>query len=178
MSAMASQITGVSIVYTTVFSGADQRKHQRSTHWPLWGDFTGDRRGIHRWQEGTSPVTGEFPAKRASNAEMFPFDGAIMINSARQGLNASSKDFCSLAPGAYIIIFNYNHYWNKLLVDSCCHHCCCYRWLLLYLSLSSSSSSSSSSTSRTTPCFCGHACVRLNKELMLAFYHFCRSKIG
>ena len=31
MSAMASQITGVSIVYFTVCSGADQIKHQSST---------------------------------------------------------------------------------------------------------------------------------------------------
>ena len=30
MSAMASQITSVSIVYSTVCSGADQRKHQSS----------------------------------------------------------------------------------------------------------------------------------------------------
>ena len=29
MSEMASQITGVSIVYSTLCSGADQRKHQR-----------------------------------------------------------------------------------------------------------------------------------------------------
>ena len=36
MSTMVSQITGVSIVYSTVCSGADQRKH----HWPLWGEFT------------------------------------------------------------------------------------------------------------------------------------------
>ena len=28
---------------------------------------------------GHSPVTGEFPAKMASNAEMFPFDDVIMI---------------------------------------------------------------------------------------------------
>ena len=30
MGEMASQITGVLIVYSTVFSGADQRKHQSS----------------------------------------------------------------------------------------------------------------------------------------------------
>ena len=30
MSVMASQITGVSIVYSTVCSGADQRKHKNS----------------------------------------------------------------------------------------------------------------------------------------------------
>ena len=51
MGAMASQINGVSIVYSTVCSGEDQRKHQSSEentkaphHWPLWGEFTG-----HRW---------------------------------------------------------------------------------------------------------------------------------
>ena len=32
-------------------------------HWPLCGEFTG---------------TGEFPAQRASNAKMFPFDNVIM----------------------------------------------------------------------------------------------------
>ena len=29
---------------------------------------------------GNSPVTGEFPAQRASNAEMFPFDDVIMMD--------------------------------------------------------------------------------------------------
>ena len=43
MSPMASQITGISIVYPTVCSGADQRKHKAPGHWPLWGEFTGDR---------------------------------------------------------------------------------------------------------------------------------------
>ena len=51
MSAMASQITGVSIVYSSVYSGADQRKHQNSASLAFV-------RGIHRW-----------PVKRASNAE-------------------------------------------------------------------------------------------------------------
>ena len=39
ISATASQITGVSIVY----SGADQRKFKGPRHWPLWGEFTDDR---------------------------------------------------------------------------------------------------------------------------------------
>ena len=44
MSAMASEITGVSSVCLTVYSGADQRKHQSSASgWPLWGDFTNGR---------------------------------------------------------------------------------------------------------------------------------------
>ena len=47
MSPMASQITSLTIVCSTVYSVADQKKHQSSA----------------------SPVTGEFPAQMASNAE-------------------------------------------------------------------------------------------------------------
>ena len=43
MGAMAYQITIPTIVYPTVYSGADQRKHQAPRHWPLWGYFIGDR---------------------------------------------------------------------------------------------------------------------------------------
>ena len=43
MGAMASQITSLTIVYPSVYSGAVQRKHQTPRHWPLWGEFTGDR---------------------------------------------------------------------------------------------------------------------------------------
>ena len=42
MSAMASQIAGVTIVYPTVCSSTDQRKHKAPRHWSLWGEFTGD----------------------------------------------------------------------------------------------------------------------------------------
>ena len=59
MSAMASQITGVSVVYSTVC--LENIKAPR--HWPLWGH---------------SSVTGEFPIQRANNSEMFPFDDVIM----------------------------------------------------------------------------------------------------
>ena len=40
---MASQITSLTIVYSTVYSGADQRNDQISASWPLWGEFTADR---------------------------------------------------------------------------------------------------------------------------------------
>ena len=53
MSAMVSQIIGVSMVCSTVCSGADQ--HQSA--------------GVTGLCEGNSPVTGEFPSQRASNAE-------------------------------------------------------------------------------------------------------------
>ena len=42
MGAMASQITSLTIVYSTVYSGADHRKHQS----PVSLAFV---RGIHRW---------------------------------------------------------------------------------------------------------------------------------
>ena len=53
MTTMASEITSLTVVYSTVYSDADQRK-QAARHWPLCGEFTG---------------TGEFPAQRASYAE-------------------------------------------------------------------------------------------------------------
>ena len=54
MGAMASHITSLTIVYSTVSSGADQRKHQSSAALAF---------------AGNSPVTGEFPSQMASNAE-------------------------------------------------------------------------------------------------------------
>ena len=41
MGAIACKINSFTIVYLTVHSDADQRKHLR--HWPLCGEFTGDR---------------------------------------------------------------------------------------------------------------------------------------
>ena len=48
MGAMASEITSLTIVYSTVYSDADQRKHKKAQrHWPLCGEFTGDRWNSH-----------------------------------------------------------------------------------------------------------------------------------
>ena len=57
MSGMASQITSLTIVYSTVYPGANQRKHQS----PASQAFV---RGIHQ-----EPGTGEFPAQMTSNPE-------------------------------------------------------------------------------------------------------------
>ena len=61
MSAMPSQISGVLIVYLTVCSGADQRKHQSSESLVCVREFTGDRwiPRSHRW----------IPRTKASDAE-------------------------------------------------------------------------------------------------------------
>ena len=66
MGTTASQITRFTIVYWTVYSGADERKHQSSVSLAFV-------RGIHR-----SPVNSldKGPVKR----KMFPFDDVIMLS--------------------------------------------------------------------------------------------------
>ena len=58
LSAMVSQITGVSIVYPSVYSGADQRKHESSASQAFV-------RGIHRWPVN-SPHKGPVTWKNVS----------------------------------------------------------------------------------------------------------------
>ena len=43
MGAIAPQITSLAIVYSTVYSGADQINIKAPRNWPLCGEFTGDR---------------------------------------------------------------------------------------------------------------------------------------
>ena len=43
MGAIASQITSLTILYLIVYSDADQRNIKVPRHWPLCGEFTGDR---------------------------------------------------------------------------------------------------------------------------------------
>ena len=64
MSAMASQIISLTIIYSTVYSGADKRKHQNSASLSFvrWNH----RRPVNSTHKG--PVT----------RQMFPFDDAIM----------------------------------------------------------------------------------------------------
>ena len=73
MGTMASQITSLTIVYSTVYSEADQRKHQSSASLAfVWGIHRGPVNSPHKW-----PVT----------RKMFPFDDVIMMKmSKRRGL--------------------------------------------------------------------------------------------
>ena len=43
MCMVVSQITSLTIVYSTVYSGADQKKHKAPRHWPLYREIIGDR---------------------------------------------------------------------------------------------------------------------------------------
>ena len=65
MGTMASQITCLTIVYSALYSGADQRKHQSSASLAFV-------RGIHR-----GPVNS--PHKWPVTRKMFPFDDVIML---------------------------------------------------------------------------------------------------
>ena len=64
MTTMASQITSLTVVYSNVYSDADQRKHQSSASLAFV-------RGIHR-----GPVNS--PHKGPVTRQMFPFDDVIM----------------------------------------------------------------------------------------------------
>ena len=65
MGAIASPITSLTIVYSIVYSDADQRKHQSSASLAfVWGIHRGPVNSPQKW-----PVT----------RKMFPFDDVIMI---------------------------------------------------------------------------------------------------
>ena len=65
MDTMPSQITRLTIVYSAVYAGLDQRKHQSSTSLAfLQGVHRGPVNSPHKW-----PVT----------RKMFPFDDIIML---------------------------------------------------------------------------------------------------
>ena len=64
MNTMVSQITSLTSVYSTIYSGADERKHQSSASLAFV-------RGIHRW-----PMNS--PHKGPVTRKMFPFDDVIM----------------------------------------------------------------------------------------------------
>ena len=76
MGTMAYQITSLTIVYSTVYSDADQRKHQSSASLAFV-------RGIHR-----SPVNS--PHKWPVTRKMFPFDDVIMVLTHKNALSGES----------------------------------------------------------------------------------------
>ena len=97
MGAMASQITSLAIVYSTIYSGADQRKHQSSASLAFV-------RGIHRWPVN-SPHT--WPVTR----KMFPFD-AVIIHYRNQQFNWTFRNRLK---------WNLNQSWNIFFSVSMFH---------------------------------------------------------
>ena len=87
MSAMASQITSLTIVYSTVYPGTDKRKHQSSASLAFV-------MGIHRW-----PVNS--PHKGPVTRKIFSFDDVFVIHQYDAGCNDICDvhcSFCSTQP--------------------------------------------------------------------------------
>ena len=104
---MASQITSLTIVYSTVYSGADQRKHQSSASLAFV-------RGIHRW-----PVNSpqKWPVKR----KIFPFDDVIISDMYVQIIYLDNYIICIMQVYIYIISFrliiiSHHHITSQYLV--------------------------------------------------------------
>ena len=105
MGKIASQITSLTIVYSAVYSGTDQRKHQSSASLAFV-------RGIHR-----GPVNS--PHKWPVTRKMFPFDDVIMVSikwsdqwdikPVRQLINQVKK-----ASWRYFIEFNSLTRWGRV----------------------------------------------------------------
>ena len=98
MSAMASQITSLTIVYSTVYSDADQRKHQSSASLAFV-------RGIHR-----APVNS--PHKWPVTRKMFPFDDVIML------ISMGPSQLRQIVTKNWIAILKYMLYFTQLQINT------------------------------------------------------------
>ena len=104
MGSIASQIPSLKIVYSSVYSGTDQRKHQSSASLAFV-------RGIH-WRPVNSPHKGLVTRK------MFPFDDVIMFSLCRCWTN-----FQDDSTNYYLIINSLTHSgqmasWKLVRIDS------------------------------------------------------------
>ena len=114
MGTMASQITSLTIVYSTVYLGADQRKHESSASLAFV-------RGIHR-----GPVN--FPHKWPVTLKMFPFDDVIMVmiyTSINKAVIISDNDLSPVQCQAIIwanvdllSVTHYRTYFNEILFEN------------------------------------------------------------
>ena len=83
MGVIASQFTSLTIVYSSVYSDADERKTSKLRVTGLCA--------------ANSPVTGEFLAQMASNAEKFPFDDVIVMKM----FETCRRSLAVVRPGKY-----------------------------------------------------------------------------
>ena len=95
---MASQITGVSIVYSAVFFQAQIKE-----------DIKAPRRRVTGLCERKSPVTDEFPTQRASNAE----NVSIMV-----GVNHITQHMLQTLNSMYVFLSVLHKNDDKLITDN------------------------------------------------------------
>ena len=105
MGAMASQITSLTIVYSTVYSGADQSKQQSSASPAfVWAIHRVPVNSPHKW-----PVT----------RKMFPFDDVIMLN-----LESSTTKQSATQPCVYFMGYTVGWYTYSISQEICTRFCC------------------------------------------------------
>ena len=109
MGAMVSKITGLTIVYSTVYSGADQRKHQSSASLAYV-------RGNHQW-----PVN--VPHKWPVTRKMFPFDDVIMT---KTNLTTTKHQTCAYFEGYTAGLMRYG--WSACC--ECFTSCSIFKYML------------------------------------------------
>ena len=145
MSAMASQITGVSIAYSTVCSGANKRNHQSYASLAFV-------RGIH-WWPGNSLHKGSVTRK------MFPFDDVIMEYAKLSVMSCGNEADYFFGSIRFLRVYGaiVFHLWNfslssgwhiqvacgfvpvlgqsKVILDSLCKLTlsCCLQWFLTFV---------------------------------------------
>ena len=113
MGAIVSQITSLTIVYSTVYSDVDQRKHQSAASLAFV-------RGIHR-----GPVNS--PHKWPVTRKMFPFDDVIMLwNDIITTTNHSTTRPTAYFNGAYS---SYIYHHSYVLCKCCLATNCLYLFL-------------------------------------------------
>ena len=93
--AIASQITSLTIVYSTVYSDADRRKHQSSASLAfVWGIHRRPVNSPHKW-----PVT----------RKMFPFDDVIMMGRADSRIPTLNSSVCIFSIQKHVVLMG-NYY--------------------------------------------------------------------
>ena len=91
MSSMASQITSLTIIYSTVYSGTDQRKHQSSASLAfVWGIHRGPVNSPHKW-----PVTRKCFHLTTSSCKKVPTGLCHLINPFQPVNIGPSKTVCA-----------------------------------------------------------------------------------
>ena len=100
MSSMASQITSLTIVYSTVYSDAGQRKHQSSASLAF---------------AEKSPIAREFPAQMASNAE----NVSIWWRHHDMAHQNTKKPYTFYVIDTPYGMVDIGHYWLRLWLANC-----------------------------------------------------------
>ena len=110
MDAMASQITSLTIVYSTVYLGTDQRKQSSASLTLVWG--------IHRW-----PV--DSPHKGPVTWKMFPFDDVIITHCPSFQYKASLSRYWNFRYNDKMVMMRQSYLYNR---SSCTGKARCLYW--------------------------------------------------